>query len=55
MRHSAVGASAGLTGVTETPTACLTEERDVVRLLGATCNTPIGVHATGVRERLDRP
>lgn len=25
--------------------ACLTEERDVVRSLGATCNTPIGVHA----------
>lgn len=27
--------------------ACLTEERNVVRLLGATCNTPIGVHAVG--------
>ena len=25
--------------------ACLTEERDVVRQLRATCNTPIGVHA----------
>jgi hydroxymethylbilane synthase len=25
--------------------ACLTEERTVVRQLGATCNTPIGVHA----------
>jgi hydroxymethylbilane synthase len=24
---------------------CLTEERDVVRQLGATCHTPIGVHA----------
>jgi hydroxymethylbilane synthase len=24
---------------------CLTEERDVVRQLGATCDTPIGVHA----------
>jgi len=29
---------------------CLTEERNVVRLLGATCNTPIGVHATGHEE-----
>jgi hydroxymethylbilane synthase len=27
--------------------SCLTEERNVVRLLGATCNTPIGVHAVG--------
>jgi hydroxymethylbilane synthase len=27
--------------------ACLTEERNVVRLLGATCNTPVGVHAEG--------
>ena len=27
--------------------SCLTEERNVVRLLGATCNTPIGVHAAG--------
>ena len=26
--------------------ACLVEERTVVRLLGATCHTPIGVHAT---------
>jgi hydroxymethylbilane synthase len=29
---------------------CLVEERNVVRLLGATCNTPIGVHATGHEE-----
>ena len=29
---------------------CLVEERNVVRLLGATCNTPIGVHATGEEE-----
>jgi hydroxymethylbilane synthase len=29
---------------------CLTEERNVVRLLGATCNTPIGVHAVGHQE-----
>jgi hydroxymethylbilane synthase len=28
-----------------TTQACLTEERSVVRLLHATCNTPIGVHA----------
>ena len=27
--------------------ACLVEERNVVRLLGATCNTPVGVHAVG--------
>lgn len=30
---------------------CLTEERNVVRLLGATCNTPIGVHAVGQEEQ----
>jgi hydroxymethylbilane synthase len=30
--------------------ACLTEERAVVRLLRATCNTPIGVHAAGSEE-----
>jgi hydroxymethylbilane synthase len=30
--------------------ACHVEERNVVRLLGATCNTPIGVHATGSEE-----
>jgi hydroxymethylbilane synthase len=29
---------------------CLVEERNVVRLLGATCNTPVGVHATGHEE-----
>jgi hydroxymethylbilane synthase len=33
-------------GLTDFTThACLTEERSVVRLLHATCNTPIGVHA----------
>jgi hydroxymethylbilane synthase len=33
-------------GLTDfTTQACLTEERSVVRLLRATCNTPIGVHA----------
>jgi hydroxymethylbilane synthase len=30
--------------------ACMREERHVVRLLRATCNTPIGVHATGSEE-----
>ena len=41
-----------MTGVTEdTDRDCLNEERDVVRLMGATCNTPIGVHATAVFER----
>jgi len=29
---------------------CLVEERNAVRLLGATCNTPIGVHARGHEE-----
>ena len=41
-------ASFGLTDFTTS--ACLTEERNVVRLLRATCNTPIGVHATGSEE-----
>jgi hydroxymethylbilane synthase len=36
----------GLMGVkTDFTDLCLHEERAVVRLLGATCNTPIGVHA----------
>jgi hydroxymethylbilane synthase len=36
----------GMTGVVEDATQdCLREERTVVRLLDATCNTPIGVHA----------
>jgi hydroxymethylbilane synthase len=36
----------GMTGMTDDSTGdCLGEERAVVRLLGATCNTPIGVHA----------
>ena len=38
-------ASFGL--IDSTTEACLTEERTVVRLLRATCNTPIGVHAVG--------
>jgi hydroxymethylbilane synthase len=33
-----------------TTDACLREERSVVRLLRATCNTPIGVHAVGSEE-----
>ena len=41
-------AASALAGLRDTDTdSCLMEERDVVRLLGATCNTPIGVHATG--------
>jgi hydroxymethylbilane synthase len=35
------------TGTTE---ICFMEERAVVRRLGATCNTPIGVHASGSEE-----
>jgi hydroxymethylbilane synthase len=50
--NRAVSALPGMTGVTEDVDAdCLREERDVVRLLGATCNTPIGVHATAVFEK----
>jgi hydroxymethylbilane synthase len=50
--NRAVSALPGMTGVTEdTDRDCLGEERDVVRLLGATCNTPIGVHATAVFEK----
>ena len=33
-----------------TTQCCLTEERDVVRSLGASCNTPIGVHAAKTAE-----
>jgi hydroxymethylbilane synthase len=44
----ASSASFGLTDFTTD--ACLREERTVVRLLRATCNTPIGVHATGSEE-----
>jgi hydroxymethylbilane synthase len=41
----------GVTGVTDDMTnAHMGEERSVVRLLGATCNTPIGVHSTGTSE-----
>ena len=45
----------GMTGVTDDMTgACMREERTVVRLLAATCNTPIGVHATGKCEEFIR-
>jgi hydroxymethylbilane synthase len=44
--NRALSAFPGMTGVTDDTTEdCLREERTVVRLLGATCNTPIGVHA----------
>lgn len=32
-------------------TACVSAERDVVRSLGASCNTPLGVHARWLDER----
>ena len=42
-----------MTGVTDDTTCdCLTAERSVVRLLGATCNTPVGVHATAAPSEL---
>jgi hydroxymethylbilane synthase len=31
-------------------TACVLAERELVRALGATCNTPVGAHATPIRE-----
>jgi hydroxymethylbilane synthase len=44
-------ANAAVLALTDSTTRwCLTEERNVVRLLRATCNTPIGVHATGSEE-----
>jgi hydroxymethylbilane synthase len=50
--NTAVSGLPGMTGVTDDVTGdCLGEERSVVRLLGATCNTPIGVHATASCER----
>ena len=49
--NRAASALPGVTGVTkDTDGECLREERHVVRLLGATCNTPIGVHATALFE-----
>jgi hydroxymethylbilane synthase len=45
----------GMTGLTDDMTgSCMREERSVVRRLGATCNTPIGVHATGKCEEFLR-
>ena len=38
-----------LAGVTDSDTAaCVQAERDLVRALGATCNTPVGAHAQAV-------
>jgi hydroxymethylbilane synthase len=49
--NRAVSALPGMTGVTDDMTyAFMREERSVVRLLGATCNTPIGVLASGRSE-----
>ena len=49
--NRAVGELPDMTGETrDTDADCLREERLVVRLLEATCNTPIGVHATAVFE-----
>ena len=31
--------------------ACLTAERDAVRVLGASCHTPVGIHCDGERTR----
>ena len=47
----AIGALPDMRGeTTDTTEICFTEERAVVRALGATCNTPIGVHASGSEE-----
>jgi hydroxymethylbilane synthase len=35
----------------ETALACLRAERAAVRVLGATCRTPVGIHADGARVR----
>ena len=49
--NGALSALPGMTGVTDDTTqACLSAERNVVRLLRATCNTPVGVHAQGELE-----
>jgi hydroxymethylbilane synthase len=49
--NTAVSRLPGMSGVTDDTTRDrLMEERNVVRLLRATCNTPIGVHATGTME-----
>ena len=51
LRDADEPANAAVVALTDSTTRlCLTEERNVVRLLRATCNTPIGVHATGSEE-----
>jgi hydroxymethylbilane synthase len=46
LRDAELPANQLVSGLTDfTTQSCLTEERAVVRLLGATCDTPIGVHA----------
>jgi len=46
LRDADVPANQVVLGLTDfTTQSCLTEERAVVRQLGATCDTPIGVHA----------
>jgi hydroxymethylbilane synthase len=49
--NRAVAALPDMTGETaDTTQICFMEERQVVHGLDATCNTPIGVHATGTDE-----
>ena len=49
--NGALSSFPGLMGIkTDLTDMCLHEERTVVRLLQATCNTPIGVHAVARRE-----
>jgi hydroxymethylbilane synthase len=49
--NGAINALPDMTGeTTDTTAICFMEEREVVRLLDATCNTPIGVHASGSDE-----
>jgi hydroxymethylbilane synthase len=51
LRDSDNPANAAVFDLTDSTTRwCVVEERNVVRLLRATCNTPIGVHATGSEE-----
>jgi hydroxymethylbilane synthase len=49
--NTAISALPDMTGVTaDTTNECFRAERTVVRLLQATCNTPIGVYSTAVCE-----
>jgi hydroxymethylbilane synthase len=51
--NEALNGFPGMFGVNpDTTPDCLHEERSVVRLLGATCDTPIGAHATLAEEVL---